>query len=146
MAGRRTNLALFGLLAGALGTGALAYALGRGWAGWIVAVHGAVGLGIVLLAPWKSVIARRGLRRRRRGAWASVTFSALVAVAILFGILHATGLAVSMGPVTAMQVHVGAALLSIPFALWHVASRRVRVRRTDLSRRTLLRAGALAGG
>ncbi|HZA27632.1 MAG TPA: hypothetical protein VE915_08345, partial [Actinomycetota bacterium] len=61
MAGRRTNLALMVLLIGALLTGALAYATGTGWARlWIVA-HGIVGLGIVVLAPWKSVIVRRGL-------------------------------------------------------------------------------------
>jgi hypothetical protein len=108
--------------------------------------HGALGLGILLLAPWKSVIARRSLRRRRQGSWVSVIFTLLVAVAILFGVLHATGILVSMGPLTAMQVHVGAAVTSIPFALWHVRARRVRVRRTDLSRRSLLRTGALAGG
>jgi len=111
-----------------------------------VIAHGLLGLGIVLLAPWKSAIARRGLRRRRPGSWASVAFSALVAVAVAFGVLHATGVAVDVGPVTAMQIHVGAALLSIPFAAWHVLARRVRFRRTDLSRRTLLRAGAVLGG
>jgi hypothetical protein len=146
MAGRRTNLALLGLLAGALGSGALAYALGTGWARWAVVAHGVLGLGILLLAPWKSVIARRSLRRRRPGSWASVAFTFLVAVAILFGVLHATGLAVHLGPVTSMQVHVGAALLSVPLAVWHVVARRVRFRRTDLTRRNLVRAGAVAGG
>jgi DMSO/TMAO reductase YedYZ molybdopterin-dependent catalytic subunit len=146
MAGRRTNLALLALLAGAVITGALAYALGSGGAAAAVVTHGVLGLGIVLLAPWKSVIARRGLRRQRAGSWASVTFTALVAAAVIFGILHATGLAVDLGPVTAMQAHVGAALLSLPFAAWHVLARRVRARRTDLSRRNLLRTGALLGG
>jgi hypothetical protein len=146
VAGRRTNIALFGLLAGALATGFLAYALGTGWARWAVIAHGVLGLGIFLLAPWKSVIARRGLRRNRPGTAASVAFAGLVAMTLLFGILHATGVAVSLGPVTSMQVHVGAALLSIPFAVWHVVSRRVRVRRTDLTRRNLLRTGAVLGG
>jgi DMSO/TMAO reductase YedYZ molybdopterin-dependent catalytic subunit len=146
MAGRRTNLALLGLLAGAVGSGALAYALGTGWARWAVVAHGVLGLGILLLAPWKSVIARRGLRRRRPGSWASVAFTFLVAVAILFGVLHATGLAVHLGPVSAMQVHVGAALMAVPLAVWHVVARRVRFRRTDLTRRNLVRAGAVAGG
>jgi DMSO/TMAO reductase YedYZ molybdopterin-dependent catalytic subunit len=146
MAGRRTNLALLLLLLAALGTGVLAYAIGTRWGGVVVVVHGAVGLAIVLLAPWKSVIARRGLRRRRPGSWASVALSALVAATILFGVLHATGLAVQLGPVSAMQLHVGAALLAVPFALWHVLARRVRMRRTDLSRRNLLRTGAVLGG
>jgi DMSO/TMAO reductase YedYZ molybdopterin-dependent catalytic subunit len=146
MAGRRTNLALFGLLAGALATGAAAYALGRDWSRWVLVGHGVLGLGILLLAPWKSIVARRGLRRRRPGSWASVALAVLVALAVVSGVLHATGLAVSLGPVTAMQVHVGSALLSVPLAVWHVVARRVRVRRTDLSRRNLLRAGAVAGG
>lgn len=146
MAGRRTNLALLALLAGALLTGVLAYAIGSGWARLAVIAHALMGLGILLLAPWKSVIARRGLRRRRPGSWASVALSVLVAVAVLFGVLHATGIAVELGPVTSMQVHVGAALLSIPLAVWHVLARRVRMRRTDLSRRNLLRAGAVLGG
>jgi Oxidoreductase molybdopterin binding domain len=146
MAGRRTNLALFGLLAGALGSGILAYALGTGWARWAVVGHGVLGLGLVLLAPWKSIIARRGLRRRRPGSAASVVFTLLLVVTIVFGILHATGLVVSMGPLSSMQVHVGAALLAVPLAVWHVRARRVRFRPTDVSRRNVLRAGLLAGG
>jgi Oxidoreductase molybdopterin binding domain len=146
MAGRRTNLALFVLLAAALATGALAYALGRPWAGWVVVAHGAVGLGLVLLAPWKSIIARRGLRRRARGSAASVVFAVLIVVTVASGVLHATGVLVSMGPVTSMQVHVGSALVAVPLGVWHVMARRVRVRPTDLSRRNLLRAGALAIG
>lgn len=146
MAGRRTNLALLALLAAAFATGVLAYGIGAGWERWVVIAHGALGLGIVLLAPWKSVIARRGLRRRRPGSGASVALSILVAVTVVSGMLHATGLGVSLGPVTAMQVHVAAAVAAIPLAVWHVLARRVRPRRTDLSRRNLLRAGAVLGG
>ena len=146
MAGRRTNLALLVLLAAAILTGALAYAIGSGWGRVAVIAHGVVGLGLLVLAPWKSAIARRGLRRRRPGSWASVALTVLAGLAVLFGILHGTGLVVDLGPVTAMQVHVGAALLSLPFAVGHVVARRVRPRRTDLSRRALLRAGAVVGG
>lgn len=146
MAGRRTNLALLGLLAAALLTGALGYGIGSEWGRAAVIAHGVAGLGLLVLAPWKSVIARRGLRRRRPGSWASVALTVLAAIAVAFGILHATGIVVDLGPVTAMQIHVGAALLSIPLAVWHVLGRRVRPRRTDLSRRSLLRAGAVLGG
>jgi hypothetical protein len=146
MAGRRTNLALLGLLAGAVVTGLIAYGIGTGWGRAVVIAHGALGIAIVLLAPWKSVIARRGLRRRRPGSWTSVAFTVLVGVAVLFGVLHATGLAVDIGPVSSMQVHVGTAIASLPLAAWHVRARRVRMRRTDLARRNLLRAGALLGG
>lgn len=86
------------------------------------------------------------LRRARPGSWASVLFTFLVAVAVAAGVGHGTGLFRTMGGgITAMQVHVGAALASIPFGVWHVLSRKVRPRRTDLSRRALLRAGLLAG-
>ncbi|HEX6381717.1 MAG TPA: molybdopterin-dependent oxidoreductase [Acidimicrobiia bacterium] len=145
MAGRRTNLALMALLIGALFTGALAYATGTGWARLWVIAHGVVGLGIVALAPWKSVIVRRGLARRRRGWVISLAFALLVAVAITFGILHATGLVVALGEITSLQIHVGAALLAIALGLLHVLAKRVRMQRTDLTRRNLLRTGALLG-
>ncbi len=145
MAGRRTNIALMLLLIGALLTGALAYATGTGWARLWVILHGVVGLGIVALAPWKSVIVRRGLARKRPGWAISSLFAVLVAVAILFGVLHATGVAVSFGEVTALQIHVGSALFAIALGLWHVMVKRVRMARTDMSRRNLLRAGALLG-
>jgi hypothetical protein len=94
------------------------------------------------------VVARRGLRSRRAtpSAWASVALTVLVAASLLSGALHASGIAVSLGPVTAMQVHVGTAVAAIPLAVWHVVARRVRPRRTDLSRRNLVRAGAVLGG
>jgi DMSO/TMAO reductase YedYZ molybdopterin-dependent catalytic subunit len=145
MAGRRTNLALMVLLVGALLTGALAYATGTGWARLWVILHGVVGLGILTLAPWKSVIVRRGLARRRRGWVVSLAFAVLVSVAIAFGILHATGILVSLGEVTSLQIHVGAALLAIALGLLHVLAKRVRMQRTDVTRRNLLRTGALLG-
>lgn len=70
----------------------------------------------------------------------------LAAAAVATGVLHSTGLAISLGPASSMQVHVGAALLTVPLALWHVIVRPTRPRRSDLSRRNLLRAGGLAAG
>lgn len=142
-AGRGTNLVLLVLLIGALVTGGLAFAIGGGWAFWALAAHGAVGLALLLLAPWKSVISARGLRRARPGTAASVLLAVLIVLAVAGGLAHAVG--VWTGGL-AMQVHVGAALLSIPLAIWHVAARPVRPRPSDLSRRSLLRAGAVAGG
>jgi DMSO/TMAO reductase YedYZ molybdopterin-dependent catalytic subunit len=133
------------LLIAALLTGALAYATGTGWARLWVIGHGIVGLGIVALAPWKSVIVRRGLARRRRGWVISVAFAVFVAVAIVFGIFHSTGVLVSFGEITSLQIHVGAALLAIALGLLHVLAKRVRMQRTDLTRRNLLRTGALLG-
>jgi hypothetical protein len=142
-AGRGTNLALLVLLAGALVTGGLAFAIGGGWAFWALAAHGAVGLALVLLAPWKSVISARGVRRARPGTPASLLLAFLIVLAVVTGVGHAMGWWSSL---LAMQVHVGAALMSIPLAVWHVVRRPVAPRASDLSRRSLLRAGAVAGG
>ncbi len=147
MAGRRTNLALLGLLAGAFVTGWLAFGVGADPPGsWVVVTHGALGLALVLLAPWKSLIVRRGLRRRRSGRTVSLALSLLVVAAVLSGVGHASGLLVRLGPITAMQLHVGAAILAIPVALWHVRDRRTWPRRQDVSRRNALRALAVLGG
>lgn len=143
--GRRTNLSLLGLLAVAVVTGALAFGIGGRWAGWAVVAHGIAGLGIAALTPWKTAIAARGIRRRRKRSVASVLFATLVAVALATGIAHATGIATSLGPVSAMQVHVGAALASLSLAAWHLVARRTWPRRTDVSRRNVLRAGAVVG-
>jgi hypothetical protein len=146
VAGRKTNLALLALLAVGFVTGTLAYGIGTAWGRWVVAVHGVVGFTIVVLSPWKQVIVRRGLQRARPGRVASVVLSMLVVATVLFGITHSTGILRTLGPLTAMQLHVGAALLAIPLAVWHVVARRVRVYRTDLSRRQMIKAGALLGG
>ncbi|MGH2808801.1 MAG: molybdopterin-dependent oxidoreductase [Actinomycetota bacterium] len=146
MAGRRTNLALLILLGLAFATGALAFAVGTGWSRLPVVLHGVVALAIVLLAPWKSVIAKRGVKRRRRGTVTSIAFTVIVTIALVFGVLHSTGLAMGIGPLSSMQVHVGAALVALPLALWHVIVRRIRVHRTDVARRQLLRSAALMGG
>jgi DMSO/TMAO reductase YedYZ molybdopterin-dependent catalytic subunit len=132
----------------ALVTGGLAFAAGTGWGRPVVVAHGLAGLAVLVLAPWKSVVVRRGLARRSgAGRWASVTFGVLVLVAVAAGLAHASGALVRLGPVSAMQVHVGAALVALPLLAWHAAARGgARARRTDLSRRALLRAGVVAGG
>ncbi len=86
MAGRRTNLALLTMLGVALGTGFAAFAAGPSWGLWVVAAHGAVGLGLMLLLPWKSVIVRRGFRHRRPGWLSSFIFTVLVAANGLIGL------------------------------------------------------------
>ena len=148
MGARRTNLALLIVLVAALATGALAFAAGTGWGRPVVIAHGLAGLAVLVLAPCKSVVVRRGLARRPGpGRWASVAFGVLVLVAVAAGLAHATGAAAGLGPVSAMQVHVGAALAAVPLLAWHAAVRGgPRARRTDLSRRALLRAGIVAGG
>lgn len=150
--GRRTNVALLVLLTVTAVTGVLAFGLGEpGWSRPIVVLHGAAGLGIVLLVPWKSVIARRGLGRPGRQRHVIGLLLALsVLVAIGSGVLHAVGGFRPYLGVLPMQLHVGAALLALPLFALHVQLHRRRVRlrprRTDLSRRVALRSGALVAG
>ncbi|HEV3094125.1 MAG TPA: molybdopterin-dependent oxidoreductase [Solirubrobacteraceae bacterium] len=141
--GARTNLALLALLAAAFLTGWLAFAYATAPARWSLAVHAVGGFAILALLPWKSMIARRGLHRTQPGRWASVLLGVLVLVSLVAGLLHSTGVLVYIGPLTAMDFHVGAAIAAVPFAIWHVVARRVRVRTTDLSRRNVLRGGAV---
>jgi len=143
--GARTNLALLALLAGAFLTGWLAFAFAAAPSRWSLVVHATSGFAILALLPWKSIIARRGVRRAQPGRWASVLLAVLVLVSLLAGFLHSSGLAVNIGPLTAMDYHVGAAIAAVPLVIWHVATRRIRVRTTDLSRRAILRGGAVLG-
>jgi DMSO/TMAO reductase YedYZ molybdopterin-dependent catalytic subunit len=148
MGSRRTNLALLVVLVAALASGGLAFAAGTGWGRPVLVAHGLAGLAVLVLAPWKSAIVRRGLARRAGpGRGASVTFGVLVLAAVAAGLAHATGALAGLGPVSAMQVHVAAALAAVPLLAWHTAARGgARARRTDLSRRALLRAGTVAAG
>src|SRR4029077_4468165 len=95
--GARTNLALLALLAAAFLTGWLAFAFAAAPARWSLIVHATGGFAILALMPWKSMIARRGLRRAAPGRWASILLGALVLMSIAAGILHSTGLAVNIG-------------------------------------------------
>jgi DMSO/TMAO reductase YedYZ molybdopterin-dependent catalytic subunit len=148
MSPRRTNLGLLVVLVAALATGGLAFAAGTGWGRPVLVGHGLAGLAVLVLAPWKSAIVRRGLvRRSGPGRWVSLAFGVLVLAAVAAGLGHATGALDGLGPLSAMQVHVGAALAAVPLLAWHAAARGgVRARRADLSRRALLRAGAVAAG
>ena len=92
MAGRRTNLAPLGLTGLALATGLTAFAIGthRGW--FIVTAHSVVGLGLVLLTPWKRVVAQRGIRRRGSGLFISLTLALAVIITIASGVIQVSGL------------------------------------------------------
>src|SRR3979409_1222602 len=136
--GRRTNLALLAVLAAAFATGWLAFAFATAPARWSLVVHAVGGFAIVALLPWKSMVVRRGVRRAPRGRWASLALAALVIASLAGGLLHSTGLLRWWGAYTAMELHVGAAIAAVPFAVWHVVARPARPRRPDLSRRNLL--------
>jgi Oxidoreductase molybdopterin binding domain len=140
---RRTNLALLVALAIAFATGTGAVAAGTPSGRWVVLTHGGAGFAVALLSPWKSRIIRRGLKRARRGRWASLGLAALVSVALFTGIGYASGLVLSIGGVPGMWLHIAAALGTLPIIIWHIASRPARPRPTDFSRRALLRTGAV---
>ncbi len=147
-AGRRTNLAILVVLTASLVSGVLAFGTGdESAARVVVAVHGVLGLCLVVLTPWKSVVARRGLRRAGRpGRGTSVALAVMVLIVVGTGVAHALGMTGPVLVVTSMQVHVASAIAVVVLALVHVWRRRQRPRPADLSRRTVLRTGAIVGG
>src|SRR3954447_17416768 len=145
-AGRRTNLGLLSLLVLAGATGLLAYAVGTpGPSRVVVAAHGAAGLGLLLLVPWKAVVVRRAWRLPRavRAPGAALFLAGLVVLTVASGVLHAAGATGPWAGVTALQVHVGAAVCTLVALGVHAWGRRQRFRSTDLGRRALLQAGGL---
>lgn len=143
-AGRLTNLALLVLLTLAFTTGWIAFELSGQPGRAVLVVHAAAGVAIVLLVPWKSLIARRGVRRRHAMRWASVVLGVGVVISIAFGVLHSAGRP-DVGYLTAMDFHVGAAICVIPFVIWHVLARPVKLRLADASRRNFLKGAAVLG-
>jgi DMSO/TMAO reductase YedYZ molybdopterin-dependent catalytic subunit len=101
---------------------------------------------ILLLIPWKSRVIRGGLRRGRHTRWASLLLAALVVITFVAGLGYATGLVHSIAGQPGLWVHIAVALVLVPLIVWHIAARRIRPRRSDLSRRTFLRAGLLGAG
>lgn len=144
--GRRTNLALAVLLPAAVLTGWISFAVGDPVPVLPAVVHGLIALAIVILAPWKSVVVRRGLRRPGPSRAASLLLLVMVLIALASGLVMMTGTVYRVGPLTMMQIHVGAGLIALPPAFLHYRRHPVRPRPTDLDRRALLRTAALAGG
>ena len=145
MSGRVANLVLLGVVPLAAASGFCMFVFGSGLVWPIAVLHGALGLTVVVLVRWKSIVVRRGLRRPRRpGRTTSLLLTAATLVALVTGVAHRFGVLLADSPVTTLQVHVGAGVLAAVLTLWHAHHRRVRARRTDLSRRTLLRLGVVA--
>ena len=142
---RATNLALLCALVLAFATGVGAVWTGTARGAWIVVGHGLAGVTAIMLIPWKSRIVRYGARRKRRSRWLSYALAAMALAVLATGLLYATGLVRELGDREALWWHVAIALALIPLVLWHIFAHFVRPKRTDLSRRNLLRAGTLAG-
>jgi hypothetical protein len=138
---RATNLQLFVALLVAFATGAAAMATGSERGRWVAIAHGTAGLIVVALIPWKTRVARAGIKRHPVARWASLALAALTLAALFFGVAYATGLVRSVAGLEGMWWHVALALALVPLLLWHIGIRLVRPRSTDLSRRWLLAAG-----
>jgi DMSO/TMAO reductase YedYZ molybdopterin-dependent catalytic subunit len=144
--GRQTNQALLVVLLFAFVTGIATVAIGSSEGAWVAIGHGICGMAVVLLIPWKSRVVRGGLRRARLSRWLSLLLAALALITLIAGLGYATGLARSIGGETGLWLHIAVALALVPLVVWHVWARGIRPRRTDLARRTLLRAGVLGAG
>lgn len=142
---RRTNLALLVLLPMAVLSGLFANAIGSDWPLHPSTVHGTIAVAILLLAPWKSVIVRRGLRRRTPSRWNSLALLGLVLSSMATGLLHAAGYQGGIGPLTVMQVHIGGAVIALVLVIAHYRSHPVPARRPDWDRRSFLGVAGLAG-
>src|SRR5206468_12111077 len=96
--------------------------------------------------PWKSRVVRGGLRRARASRWLSLLLAALALITLIAGVGYASGLVRSIAGRPGLWVHISVALMLVPLVVWHVCARGVRLRKTDLSRRALLRTAVLAVG
>ena len=145
-AGRRTNLGLLLLLVGSFATGWVAFATAGPVSARVAAVaHGVLGLGLVVLTPWKVVVARRAPRLTP----ASLGLAAVVLLCLVAGVVEVlAGPDVRGTGLTPIQVHVGAAFVIVAFLVEHVSRHwRPRLARTsDLGRRRLLRTAAFGVG
>jgi hypothetical protein len=142
--GRQANEALLVGLLLAFGTGVATVAIGSPNGAWVAIGHGICGMAVILLVPWKFRVARGGLRRARPNRGLSLLLAALALFTLVAGVGYATGLVRSIAGKPGVWVHILLAVSLVPLVGWHVWARRIRPRRTDLSRRALLRAGVLA--
>jgi DMSO/TMAO reductase YedYZ molybdopterin-dependent catalytic subunit len=139
-------LALAALLVLALSTGLWSFAAGKEWFLHPSMIHGAVALAILLLAPWKSAVVKRGLARPRPGRAWSIVFLLVVTIAIGTGLVHSADGVMTVGGLTIMQIHVGAAVLALLLGLGHYRRHPQRLHESDLNRRGFLRLAAVTGG
>jgi len=69
----------------------------------------------------------------------------LIATSIVAALIHVTGIVRSVGTFSPLGIHVATAVAATAVGVAHVVQRPVRPRMTDLSRRNLLRSGAVLG-
>jgi len=140
---RGTNLALLTTLLLAYASGAASEATGAPGGWWVTSAHGAATLAVLLLLPAKRRVVARGLRRARATRGISLALAGVLVTTLLTGLASVTGVVTRVGSLGILWLHIAAALVVVPLLLWHAVARPTRPRRTDLSRRTALRAGAV---
>src|SRR5918998_2616577 len=108
-AGRRTNVALLVVLVGAFLSGWAAFAAGTTVPSRLATVgHGLLGLGVVVLTPWKTVVVRRAPALRV----ASLALAAVIVVCLVAGFVEVfVGYRLG-GGLSPIQVPLSAALLA----------------------------------
>jgi DMSO/TMAO reductase YedYZ molybdopterin-dependent catalytic subunit len=142
----QVNLVLKLLLVALIATGLTSWAVDDPWNGWFARAHGVIGFSLLLLVPAKlRGPVRAGFRRGRWTRWISSAFGILVLATIALGVLHATGLWYGVGYWSALWTHELFGFAVVALLLWHVRTRPVRVRVTDLDRRAALRTGLVVG-
>lgn len=140
VAGRRTNLGLGVLLVASAVSGMTAFGIGTPWSVPAATIHGVLALAVLILSPWKQVIVRRGWKRGQ-GRPSAAGLSVTVFLALATGLAQAAGFT-TLGPVTAMQVHVAAGVGAVAFGIRHIGRHPVRPRRIDLDRRAFVTGAA----
>ena len=140
---RRTNLALLVLVPLAAFTGLFANTIGTQWAIAPAVIHGIVAFAVLAMMPWKSIVIRRGMARRRSSIIVSVALLLTVVITSLTGIAHVIGHRTQLAGVSIMQIHVAGGVLAVALVIAHYRSHPVRVRAADLDRRAFLRTAAV---
>jgi hypothetical protein len=141
------NLLLEGLVVAAIATGLASWATTDAWSGWLTYAHGVAGLALLVVVPAKvrgPVVP--GLRRRRRSRWVSASFGVLTLATAALGVAHATGLWFGVGQWSPLWTHELFAFLLVPLFVFHLKTRPVRPRRTDVDRRAVVAGGAVLAG
>ncbi len=128
----------------AFATGWLAFAAGQPISSTLATTaHGLLGLAVVALVPWKTVIVRRAPALRL----ASLLLVAIIVICLAAGFVEVFAGYGTRAGLSPIQVHVGSAVVAVGLLGWHLLRhRRQRPRRGDLSRRRLLTAGLFAIG
>ena len=137
-------MALAVLLVSAVLTGLASQAIGLDWALDTAIIHGAFALGILLLAPWKSTVVSRGLKKKRPGRAFSLALLAMVVTAVVSGLIHSYGDISRIGALTVMQIHVARQCWHWPLRWTISGGTRSSRRHFDVDRRAFMRASALA--